>query len=83
MNDQHRFRLLFALLMSLQMSLLMTGWVTVINTGTANHFLARWGHAFLLAWPFAFGVVLVSAPAVQALTRRLLAQNGKAQEQAG
>ncbi len=67
----NRFRLVFAFLMSWLMSFLMTGWVTWINVGLGGNFLARWGHAFLLAWPAAYVVVLVAAPSVQRLTQRL------------
>lgn len=72
MSDQLRFRLLFALLMSLQMSLLMTAWVTWINIGMNGQYLTKWLHSFLLAWPAAYVIVLLSAPTMQRITRRLL-----------
>ncbi|MBV1774561.1 DUF2798 domain-containing protein [Burkholderiaceae bacterium DAT-1] len=65
-------RLLFSALMSLQMSLLMTCWITLINLGFSDQFFSRWMHAFTLAWPAAFFIVLLTAPAVQRLTQRLL-----------
>ncbi len=67
----NRFRMVFALLMSLLMSLLMTGWVTWINVGLGSNFLALWRHAFFLAWPAAYVIVLLAAPVVQRLTQRL------------
>jgi Protein of unknown function (DUF2798) len=69
----NRFRFVFALLMSLQMSLLMTGWVTWINVGLGRNFAAQWLHAFLLAWPAAYAIVLTTAPVVQRLAQRLTA----------
>ena len=60
-----RLRVIFAWLMSGLMSLLMTGWIGWINAGISPDFLARWAHAFVLAWPAAFTIVLVAAPVVQ------------------
>jgi len=67
-----RLRITFAWLMSGLMSLLMTGWIGWINAGIGADFLARWAHAFLLAWPAAFTIVLIAAPTVQRLTQRLV-----------
>lgn len=67
-----RLRVTFAWLMSGLMSLLMTGWIGWINAGVSPDFLARWAHAFVLAWPAAFTIVLIAAPTVQRLTQRLV-----------
>lgn len=72
MSEATRLRLVFAVLMSLLMSLLMTGWITWINVGMGERFMALWGHAFVLAWPAACAIVLAAAPTVQRLSRRLL-----------
>ena len=56
-----RLRVTFAWLMSGLMSLLMTGWIGWINAGISADFLARWAHAFVLAWPAAFTIVLIAA----------------------
>lgn len=69
-----RFRLLFALLMSSIMGLLMTGWVSWLNLGLVADFPLRWMNAFMKAWPPAFVIVLLLAPPLQKLTRRLLQQ---------
>lgn len=66
-----KVRLLFALLMSFSMALLMTFIIVALNTGFANGFLIRWGQSFLMAFPIAFGAVLVLAPQVQKLVARL------------
>ena len=70
-----RLRVIFAWLMSGLMSLLMTGWIGWINAGISPDFLARWAHAFVLAWPAAFTIVLIAAPMVQRLTQRLVLPN--------
>ena len=67
-----RLRVIFAWLMSGLMSLLMTGWIGWINAGISPDFLARWAHAFVLAWPAAFTIVLSAAPTVQRVTQRLV-----------
>lgn len=66
--------LLFSLLMSLYMAALMTLLVTLLNTGLADGLLGRWGRAFVIAWPIAFGLTLVGAPPLQRLTARLTRQ---------
>ena len=53
----------------------MTGWIGWINAGISPDFLARWAHAFVLAWPAAFTIVLIAAPMVQRLTQRLVLPN--------
>lgn len=70
-----RVRVTFAWLMSGLMSLLMTGWIGWINAGISADFLARWAHAFVLAWPAAFTIVLVAGPSVQRLTQLLVTAN--------
>lgn len=72
MNNPFRFRLLFAFLMSLFMSFLMSAWVTWLNLGLRPDFLERWAHSFVAAWPAAFFVVVFFGPGFQALTHRLL-----------
>lgn len=61
-------RFIFTLLFSFCLSLLMSGWVTFINLGFTNDFVARWLVAFLNAWPAAFVIAYVLAPSVQRLS---------------
>lgn len=68
-----RTRLIFAALMSLMMSVIMSGWITWLNVGFQPNYGARWLHAFLAAWPAAFVSVVLIAPAVQRLTQRVSA----------
>jgi hypothetical protein len=60
--------------MSSLMSFLMTGWIIWLNYGFGDCYSARWGKAFLLAWPAAFVVVLIIAPTVLQLSRYLVAR---------
>lgn len=52
----------FAFYMSCFMSLLMSGTITLINTGLTDGFFHRWGAAFLVAWAVAFPLVSFIAP---------------------
>lgn len=72
MSDALRLRCVFALLMSLLMTLLMSAWVTWLNIGLHPDFLLRWRHAFLAAWPVAFCAVMLCAPAVQQASRQIV-----------
>lgn len=64
--------LLFSLLMSAYMALFMSGILTAFNTGIDAGFPARWGHNWLLAWCFAFPLVLIGAPRIRQLVTRLV-----------
>ncbi len=62
--------LLYAGFMSLFMAFCMSGILTLVNLGWIDGFFGKWLHAFLVAWPIAFPLVLLFAP----LTRKLLAR---------
>jgi len=64
-------RLIAALLMSFSLCLLMTGWVTFINLGLTDRFLAHWMTAFRLAWPPAALIAFLLGPMVQKATSYL------------
>jgi hypothetical protein len=66
-----RTRTIFASLMSFLMTVIMSGWITWLNVGFRPDYVARWGHAFLAAWPAAFVAVMLIAPMVQRATLRL------------
>lgn len=72
MSDALRLRFVFAVLMSLVMTLLMSAWVTWLNIGLREDFFPRWRHAFLAAWPVAFCAVMLFAPHVQGLSRGIV-----------
>jgi len=64
-------RIIFTVLMSLVLSSFMTFWVTWINLGFSDAFIAQWLHAFQLAWPAAAIISFISVPYVQILTSRI------------
>ena len=64
-------RIIFSLLMSLQLSFLMTAWVTWINLGWTSEYYQQWLHAFILAWPAAALISLFSAPEIHKLATSL------------
>ncbi|MGC9457594.1 MAG: DUF2798 domain-containing protein [Halothiobacillaceae bacterium] len=65
--------LVFALLMSMIMSFLMSAVITFTNLGLPNDFLERWLlEAFPGAWVVAFPIALFVVPAVRRLTGRLV-----------
>lgn len=66
------FRLLNTAIMALLLSGFMTIYVTWINLGFTEHFIAQWLKAWLLAAPAAFIGVLLLATPVQKLTKKLL-----------
>lgn len=67
-----KLRMLSSAIMSLLLAALMTAWVTWLNVGFAPDFLARWGHAYVCAWPAAFVIVMLIGPTVQRLALHLL-----------
>lgn len=59
--------MLFAFLMSISLSALMSFVITAINTGFDAEFVSRWLHAYALAWSIAFPSVMFVAPRVRQL----------------
>ena len=53
---------IFSLYMSCIMSLMISGIITLINTGMSDGFLSRWIGARLVAWAIAFPLVIFIAP---------------------
>lgn len=66
------FHLVFSLLMGTTMVTLVTCIVTLVNVGLVPDFLARWGHAFLVAWWVAIPVLYFFGPRIRRLTARLV-----------
>jgi hypothetical protein len=68
------YNLVFAFVMSLMMSFLMSGAITLINLGWVDDLLVRWLlQAFPSAWVIAFPVALFVVPAVRRVVGRLVA----------
>ncbi|WP_375056473.1 DUF2798 domain-containing protein [Zobellella sp. DQSA1] len=75
MSPKHR--LLFALLMSLVLSFLMTAWVTWLNLGLIEGFVEKWMSAFIVAWPAAALISLLFGPWVQRLTGWMMSRRSR------
>ena len=68
------YKLVFAFVMSLMLSVLMSGVIMLINLGWVPDFFCRWlAPAFPRAWVIAFPIPLFVVPAVQRIVRRLVA----------
>jgi hypothetical protein len=65
-------RFVFSFFMSLWLCFLMTGIVTLINTGIDGGYPSRWAQAFIVAWPIGFTLVMLSAGAIGKITARLV-----------
>lgn len=69
-------KLVFAFLMSLFMSCLMSGVITFINLGLVDNFMSIWLEAYWKAFIVAFPIISFVAPFVQKLTKVLVKQEG-------
>lgn len=65
-------RVVFAFLMSLFMSFLMSGVITFINLGMVDDFIKLWFDAYWRAFIVAFPIIFVVAPFVRKLTIKLI-----------
>lgn len=68
--------LIFALIMSFNTALIVSGVITYLNTLTWDIFLEKWPHSFILGWPLVFISILVIAPIVNKIVD-LIVGNGK------
>lgn len=63
-------------IMSGIMAFLMTAVITWLNLGLPADFLARWLHAFVVAWPLAAVAAFIAIPIAQRASRRIVAALG-------
>jgi len=61
--------------MSLFMSFLMSGVITLINLGLVSGFILFWLEAFWKAWLIAFPIILVVVPQVKRVVRIVVRDN--------
>lgn len=60
-----RYRsVMFALLMSLNTALIVSGVITFINTPSTRIFLDKWPSNFLLGWPLVFLSIIFISPLI-------------------
>lgn len=60
-----------ALLLSGFMSLIMSGAITLINLGLAEHFTKIWLHAWIVAYAIAFPTILLVFPFARKLAMKI------------
>ena len=58
---------IFALVMSFNTAMIVSGVITFINTPSINIFLQKWPANFMLGWPLVFISILFIAPQVNRL----------------
>ncbi|MCZ8377181.1 MAG: DUF2798 domain-containing protein [Beijerinckiaceae bacterium] len=69
---QGKARFIFPAILSCVMAFLMTAVVTYLNIGTPPDFIARWLHAFVIAWPLAYIAALIASPIARRGTMLIL-----------
>jgi Protein of unknown function (DUF2798) len=76
-THSHSFKLdrkfapvLFAFIMSVSLSAMLSFAITAINTGFDGGFVSRWLHAYALSWALAFPSVTLVAPTVRRVVDR-------------
>lgn len=62
---------LFAFVMSVTLSAMLSFAITAINTGFDGGFVSRWLHAYALSWALAFPSVTLVAPIVRRFVERV------------
>ncbi|HEY9192733.1 MAG TPA: DUF2798 domain-containing protein [Methyloversatilis sp.] len=67
--------LLFSLILSGQMSLLVSGIATFRATGLTSDFLHSWISAWAAAWLFAFPAVILVSPMTRRVVRFFIAKD--------
>lgn len=68
-----RYRaVIFALLMSFNTALIVSGVITFINTPSTSVFLQKWPSNFILGWPLVFLSIIFIGPMVNQLVNMLL-----------
>ena len=64
----YRYRtLLFALIMSCNTALIVSGMIIYLHSVTTLNFIKQWLGAFITAWPIVFIAILIIAPIVNKL----------------
>ena len=62
---------LFMILMSLGMSIIMSGVVVAVNTGISDGFFFRWGYSLMFADPIALIAAFTLAPLIRPLVNKI------------
>ena len=71
-----RYRsVIFALLMSFNTALIVSGVITFINTSSTSIFLQKWLSNFILGWPLVFLSIIFLGPLVNHLVNIMVRDN--------
>ena len=62
---------LFMILMSLGMSVIMSGVVVAVNTGVSDGFFFRWGYSIIFTYPIALIAEFTLAPLMRPLVNKI------------
>lgn len=72
MSRVRKRQVLFAVTMSLYMSTIMSGVITLVNTGFSEGYFLRWLFAFVISWSIALPLSLFGASRILRWTYRVL-----------
>jgi len=70
-----KFALIAQVFMTFMMALTMSGIMSLIELGPTMVWLNHWPKIFLIAWPTAFVLTMVTWPTAMAVTRKILRPN--------
>ena len=71
MIDKKYAQPLFMILMSLGMSVIMSGVVVAVNIGFSNDFFFKWGYSIMFAYPVALVAAFTLAPLMRPLVNKI------------
>ncbi|AXV67347.1 MULTISPECIES: DUF2798 domain-containing protein [Pseudoalteromonas] len=69
-----KIHFIFTAAFSFLMSFLLSAWVTYVNLGLSDTFIASWMKAFANAWPAAFVVAFTVAPPIRTWVLKLFSK---------
>jgi hypothetical protein len=71
MHPETKIQIVTAVLMSCFMSLLLSGFFTLLNLGFTQLWLKAWVSGFAMGWPLALGTVLIVGRPIRRIAIRL------------
>jgi uncharacterized protein DUF2798 len=68
-------RIIFPVVITAIIVFVVSGVLTLFDTGWRNDFVIRWWSAFAIGWPIAASTAYLAIPLARGLTRRIVAAN--------
>ena len=68
-------RFVFPVVITAIIVFVVSGVLTLFDTGWRNDFVIRWWSAFAIGWPIAASTAYLAIPLARGLTRRIVAAN--------